>query len=71
MRSEDSARTAWDRLRKQHADLLGNLSASINRLDDSSRGTFFRIHAGPVENASAERLCSELKRRNVGCIIVR
>jgi hypothetical protein len=70
VRSEAAARTEWDRLRRQNADLLGPLGLSVSRLDDA-RGTFFRIQAGPVENAAAERICGELKRRHVGCIVVR
>lgn len=69
VRSESAARTEWDRLRRQNADLLGQLGLSVSRLEDR-RGTFFRIQAGPVESAQAERICGELKRRHVGCIIV-
>jgi hypothetical protein len=71
VRSEAAARSEWERLRRQNADLLGPLSLAVARFDDPSRGTFFRLQAGPVDAAAAERICGELKRRHVGCIIVR
>jgi cell division septation protein DedD len=72
LRSEDAARHEWDRLKKLHGDLLGGLGASTSRADLGERGTYFRIQAGPVADAAkAEHLCGELKRRHVGCILVK
>jgi cell division septation protein DedD len=71
VRSESGARTEWERLRQRHADLLGSLGLAVTRFDDPSRGTFFRLQAGPVDAAAAERICGELKRRRVGCLVVR
>jgi hypothetical protein len=71
VRSEESAKAEGERLRRRHADLLGNLGVAVSRFQDPSRGTFFRIQAGPLESAAAERVCDELKKRKVGCIIVR
>jgi hypothetical protein len=69
MRSEDAARREWDRIRRANPDLLGSLSATTERADLGDRGIFYRIQTSPVADAS--RLCGELKRRNVGCIIAR
>ncbi|MBX6366956.1 MAG: SPOR domain-containing protein, partial [Rhodospirillales bacterium] len=71
VRSESGARAEWERLRQRHADLLGSLGLAVSRFDDPSRGTFFRLQAGPVDAAAAERICGELKRRHVGCLVVR
>jgi cell division septation protein DedD len=72
LRSEEAARREWDRLKRIHGDLLGALGAVTARADLGERGTFFRIQAGPIADAGkAERLCSELKRRNVGCLLVK
>jgi cell division septation protein DedD len=72
LRSEGAARQEWDRLKRMHSDLLGGLGASTARADLGERGTFFRIQAGPIADAAkAERLCGELKRRHVGCILVK
>jgi hypothetical protein len=72
LRSEEAARQEWAKLKKAHGDLLGALSAAWPRADLGERGTYYRIQAGPVGDvAAAEHLCGELKRRNVGCILVR
>ena len=69
VRSEDAARQEWDRLKRANADLLGSLSAVPVRADLGEKGVYYRILAGPI--ADADRVCRELKDRNVGCILVR
>lgn len=72
LRSEEAARQEWAKLKKAHGDLLGALNAAWPRADLGERGTYYRIQAGPIgDAAAAEHLCGELKRRNVGCILVR
>jgi hypothetical protein len=72
VRSEDAARQEWGRMKRHNADLLGHLSANAIRTDLGEKGVYFRIQAGPVSDlAAADRICGELKRRNVGCLIVR
>jgi cell division septation protein DedD len=67
VRTEAAARQEWDRIRRSNSDLLGNLSATPVRADLGDKGIFFRIQAGPV--ADADRICRELRQRNIGCII--
>jgi hypothetical protein len=69
MRSEEVARQEWDRIRRANSDVLGNVGATPVRADLGEKGVFYRLQTPPI--ADAERVCSELKRRNVGCIIVR
>ena len=69
VRSEDAARQEWERIKRANSDLLGSLSATPIRADLGDKGIYFRIQTSPI--ADAERICGELKRRNVGCIIVR
>ena len=72
MRSPDNAKNEWERLKRGNSDILGALAFSTHRVDLGERGTFYRIQAGPVRDAAtAERDCGELKRRGVGCIIVK
>jgi cell division septation protein DedD len=72
LRSEEAARQEWDKIRRANSDLLGNLTAIWPRADLGDRGVYYRIQTAPVgDGATAERLCGELKRRNVGCILVR
>jgi cell division septation protein DedD len=72
VRSADAAKQEWDRLRRLNNDVLGPLSYAVQRVDLGERGIFYRIQAGPVADATAaERSCRELKRRGVGCILVK
>jgi hypothetical protein len=69
VRSDNAARQEWDRIRRAAPDILGNLSATPVRADLGDRGVFYRILTGPV--ADADRVCGELKRRDIGCIVAR
>jgi len=72
LRSEEAAKKAWDRLAKGNKDLLGKLEPDIVRIDLAGKGTFYRLQAGPVDDASAANsLCSSLKQRKIGCLVVR
>jgi cell division septation protein DedD len=72
VRSEAAAQQEWDRLKKSQKDLLGGVGAGWSRADLGERGVFYRILAGPIDDgAAAERICGELKKRSVGCILVR
>jgi hypothetical protein len=69
VRSEEAARQEWERIKRANTDLLANASATPTRADLGEKGVYYRIQTGPL--ADADRICSELKRRNVGCIIAR
>lgn len=72
MRTPESAKQEWDRLQQQNRDLLANLTYAAPRVDLGNRGVFYRIQAGRfADAATADRACSELKRRSVGCILVK
>jgi SPOR domain len=69
LHSEDAARQEWDRIKRTNSDLLGSVSATPIRADLGDKGVFYRIQTGPI--ADADRICGELKRRNIGCILAR
>jgi hypothetical protein len=69
VRSEEAARQEWDRLKRANPDLLGSVSATPVRADLGDKGVFYRLQTAPI--ADADRVCSELKLRNIGCIIAR
>jgi sporulation related protein len=72
VRTPESAREEWGRLKRENADLLGNLRANAVPVDLGEKGTYYRVQAGPfADAATAERLCAELKKRNHGCILAR
>jgi hypothetical protein len=69
VRSEEAARQEWDRIKRANPDLLGSFSAIPVRADLGEKGVYYRLQTAPI--ADAERVCGELKRRNIGCIIAR
>lgn len=72
VRSRKAAEKAWGRYKFDHAELFGKLEAKIVRVDLKGKGTYYRLQAGPFADASAARsLCSQVKKRKIGCIIVR
>lgn len=72
VRTPESAREEWARLKRENADLLGNLRANAVPVDLGEKGLYYRIQAGPFADAAAAgRLCAELKKRNHGCILAR
>ena len=72
VRSEEAARQEWERIKRKNPDILGSLSAAPIRADLGDKGIYYRIQTAPVADpAAAERLCNQLKQRNIGCIIAR
>jgi SPOR domain len=69
VRSEEAARQEWDRIRRANPDLLRSVSATPVRADLGDKGVYYRLQTAPI--ADADRVCGELKRHNIGCIIAR
>ena len=72
-RSPQGARSEWERLRKKHLDLLGDLELKVTKADLGARkGVFYRLRVGPlVDEKAARQLCQQLTRRQVGCLIIK
>jgi cell division septation protein DedD len=71
-RDDATARSEWERLKKAHEDLLGDLSPTVVKADLGDKGVFYRVQAGPVaDHDKAEKLCGELKKFAIACIIVK
>jgi SPOR domain len=72
VKTPEIAKQEWDRIKRQNGDLVGSLSVAMDRVDLGGRGVFYRIHAGPIADATqAERVCAQLRQRGVGCILVK
>jgi len=72
LRTNEEAIREGERLKRANGDVLGNLQITVVQADVGARGTFFRIHAGPLaDTAAATELCQQLAARKVGCIVVR
>ena len=71
-RSKASAERAWLRISEGNKDLLGQLKPNIVRATVKNRGTWYRLQALPIKDLpSARAVCSELKKRKIGCLVVR
>ena len=71
-RSKASAERAWLRISDGNKDLLGSLKPNIVRATVKNRGTWYRLQALPFKDLpSARSICSELKKRKIGCLVVR
>lgn len=72
LRSPEAAREDWARLKRENPDLLGKLTAVAVRSDLGDKGIYYRVLAGSFgDAAAAAKLCGELKRRNLGCVLAR
>ncbi|MHA1113188.1 MAG: SPOR domain-containing protein [Alphaproteobacteria bacterium] len=72
MRTPGAARTAWGRMKRDHAALLGKLDLDVARADLGAKGVWYRVRAGGLADAAAaKRLCDGLKARKQPCLIVR
>lgn len=72
VRSTDSANREWERLRRQHNEVVGSLPLSVERADlGPRRGVYYRVRAGAFTNkSSAAAVCKAMTRRNAGCMVV-
>jgi SPOR domain len=68
LRSPDAAKEEWARLKREHADLLGRLTAVAVRADLGDKGVWYRVQTQEfADAAAADRLCADLKKQKVGC----
>ena len=72
-RTPERVRSEWDRLRRKHLDLLGNLGLTVMKVDlGPKKGVFYRLRVGPLsDELSARALCKELSERKTGCLIIK
>ena len=73
VRDREAVESEWKRLQKKNTDLLGALELSVQKADlGPGKGIFYRLRAGPLaDEAAARDLCTRLKERKVGCLVVR
>lgn len=72
-RTPTAARGEWDKLRRKHLDLLGDLGLSVTKVDlGGTKGVFYRLRVGPLKDRPlAKALCKKLAKRKVSCLVVR
>ena len=68
LRTPEAAKDEWSRLKREHPELLGNLTAVAVKADLGDKGVWYRVQTQSFDNAAAaERLCADLKKQNIGC----
>ena len=71
VKTAEQAEKEWQRIRSGNPE-VANLQMTPVRVDLGDKGIFFRIQAGPVgDSAAADRLCSGLKSKGQGCMVVK
>ena len=72
VRKETAAQNEWRRLKARHRTLLNNLELNVVMADLGAKGIYFRLRAGPLKDAeSAKKLCRELSKVKVRCLVIR
>lgn len=67
-RSQKEAERGWAQLKRAHKELLGNLDSEISKIELGSKGTYYRLKAGPLpDKAMAADVCAKLKTRRQFC----
>ncbi|MFN3078054.1 MAG: SPOR domain-containing protein [Alphaproteobacteria bacterium] len=69
--TEAIAAREWRRLKKFHADQLGELSSSIEPFDAGEKGRFYRVLAGPLSLEAAKGVCVKVKEKGSTCMVLR
>lgn len=71
LRSAPDAEKEWGRIQRANSDVLGGLKSDVVQVDLGTKGVFWRLRAGPLDEQGARQVCGELKNRNQGCMVVR
>ncbi|MAI61399.1 MAG: hypothetical protein CBB87_02785 [Micavibrio sp. TMED27] len=62
----------WGKLLEAFPQQLNGLKYRVSTADLGSRGVFYRIQAGPMAKASADRICAQIKAQKPGgCLVTR
>lgn len=70
VRSADAVPAEWARLKRRYPE-LARLSSSTHKVDTPDKGTFYRVEAGPLDEAAAKTTCTRLRGEGLGCIVVK
>ncbi len=69
-RAEENARTGWTKLEAQYPQLLSGLRPAIQQVEIPGKGTFWRLFAGPVDQARADAICHGMAELQNHCKVV-
>jgi len=67
-RSAKQAESGWLQIKRAHGKVLGALDHEVSKVRLGSKGTYYRLKAGPLSSVSqAKSMCSQLKKRRQFC----
>jgi hypothetical protein len=66
----DAVNPEWTRLKHRFPE-LASLSMSSGKTDVPGKGTFYRLQAGPLDEAGAKSTCDHLRAQGLACIVVK
>lgn len=72
-KSESAVKASWKKIKANNAKIVKSIPVNIVRADlGPEKGIYYRLRLGPVATGDAAKsLCSQLKKKKVGCYIVR
>lgn len=70
-RSGDAAKTAWRKLSKRYASVLGGYKVDIRRSVIKGKGIYYRVRVPASSKANAQSLCSRLKSAGGDCLVTK
>jgi len=69
LQDEASAKAAWKKVSKKHANILGGHALDIEKADLGAKGTWYRVRAaGFASKAAATSACTKLKAAGQDCM---
>lgn len=70
--SEGRAMRGWTELRNSAPELLETIVPVVHRAElGQDVGTFYRLRTAPTSKGEAEALCTELKSRDIDCLVIK
>jgi chemotaxis protein histidine kinase CheA len=71
MPSEEAAWGAWKQLSGKYSSHLSGLTPVLEQADLGTKGTFYRVQAGPFTTvAAAQERCTAMKQDGLDCLVV-
>ncbi|MFZ4762913.1 MAG: SPOR domain-containing protein [Alphaproteobacteria bacterium] len=70
LRDVAQVNSEWQRLRRTQPAALQGMSLRVVKAEVPEKGVFYRMQAGPINQAQAQKICQELKVSGISCIAV-
>ncbi|MDD3021479.1 MAG: SPOR domain-containing protein [Alphaproteobacteria bacterium] len=70
VKSDADAKAKWSKLQTQYGVLKG-LPLNVQKADLGTKGTFYRVQAGPMSLDQAQSLCTKIKSAKGDCLVIK